>query len=202
MPLSSKALARFGFSIRTAMVVLYIAVAIAGFCVLRSKQMDPSKLRYIATRDLPAGYQLQASDFEFDPPVPPGERNRLPTWLDPTGHYVIDHHPKNTLLAQSDLISTPVIKAGKDEKGKDMVSYWFPLQKQAALARVLNADSRVDICFGTCIAQNVRVLSIVCGAATTPIDCYAALELSTDSSANLASEKKDYRLILRGDSTR
>ena len=202
MPLSSKALARFGFAIRTAMVVLYIALAIAGFCVLRSKQMDPSKLRYVATRDLPAGYQLQASDFEFDPPVPPGERNRLPTWLDPTGKYVIDHHPKNNLIAQSDLTSTPVIKVGKDEKGKDMVTYWFPLQKQAALARVLNADSHVDICFGTCIAQNVRVLSIVCNAATPPLDCYVALELSADSSANLASEKKDYRLILRGDSTR
>jgi hypothetical protein len=201
MPLSSKALARFGFAIRTAMVVLYIAVAIAGICVLRSKKMDPSKLRYIATRDLPAGYQLQASDFAFDPPVASGERNRLPTWLDPTGKYIIDHHPKNNFIAQSDLTSTPVIKVGKDEKGKDMVTYWFPLQKQAALARVLNADSRVDICFGTCIAQNVRVLSIVCSAATTTLDCYAALELSANSSANLA-EKKDYRLILRGDSTR
>lgn len=202
MPLSSKDLARFAFAIRTAAVVMYITWIIAGFCMLRHKQIDPSKFRYIATRDLPAGYQLHTSDFEFDPPIPPGERNRLPAWLDPVGRYVIDHHSANTPIAQSDLTSTPAIKVGKDEKGKEMVAYWFPLQKQAALAPVLNADSRVDICSGTCIAQNVRVLSIVCSGATKSLDCYAALELSACISTNLASAKKDYRLILRGDSTR
>jgi hypothetical protein len=45
------------------------------------------------------------------------------------------------------------------------------------------------------------ILSIVCSEATPP-DCYAALELSADSSTKLPSVAKDYRLILRGDSTR
>lgn len=196
MTLSSRALARFGLAIRTGAVVLYIMWIVVGSCMLHRQQIDPKNLGYIATRDLPAGHRLDASDFEFDPRIPAGERSRLPAWLDPAGKYVIDRHPVNTPIAQSGLTSSPVINLGNE-----MVTFWFPLEKQAALANVLNADSRVDICSGICIAQNVKVLSIVCSGATPP-DCYAALELSADSGTKLAPVAKDYRLILRGDSTR
>jgi hypothetical protein len=201
MPLSSTELAQDGLAIRTAAVVVYIAWVVAGLCLLHSKQTDPNQLRYIATRDLPAGHRLHAGDFAFDPPVPAGERSQLPPWSVPVGKYVIDRRLANEPIAQSDLSSVPVIKVGKDKQGKDMVPYWFSLRQQAALANVLNTDSRVDICSGLCFAQNVRVVSIVCSGAT-PSDCYAALELSAESGTNLAPVAKDYRLILRSDSTR
>jgi len=202
MPLTSRDLAHYGFGIRTAAVALYVVWVITGFCILRCKQMEPSHLTYIATRDLPAGHRLHASDFEFAPPIPAGERDRLPEWLDPVGKYVVEHHLANKPIAQSDLRSRPVIKVSEDEKGKEMAIYWFSLEKQAALANVLNAESNVDVCSGICIAQNVRVLSVSCGGTTTSSDCYAALELSAESSVKLAPVAKDSRLILRGDSTR
>jgi hypothetical protein len=196
MPLSSKQLALFGLATRTAVVVFYLAGIIAGFCLLQNEQTDPNQLRYIATHDLPAGYQLHDSDFVFDPPIPAGERSRLPPWLDPVGKYVVDRHLANKPIAQSGLSNTPVIKVGNDPKGQDLVAYWLPLGKQSALANVLNADSRVDICSGICVAGNVRVISIVCNGAS-PSDCYAALELSAESVTKVASVAKDYRLIVR-----
>jgi len=202
MPLSSTELAQDGLAVRTAVVLVYIAWVVAGLCLLHSKQTDPKQLGYIATRDLPAGHRLHAGDFSYDPPVPAGERNQLPSWSVPVGKYVVGRHLANKAIARADLSSVPVIQPGKDETGKDMLPYWFPLPKQSDLADVLDADSRVDICSGLCVAQNVRVMSIVCSRATPP-DCYAALALSAGDVAKLANGgTKDYRLILRSDSTR
>ena len=202
MPPSSKDLARFGLAIRTAVVAVYIAGCIGGFFVLRMKQIDPSQLRYIATRDLPAGHRLRDGDFKFDPPVPAGEQNRLPPWSVPVGEYVIDRHLPKQIIARSELSLAPVINVGKDERGQSMVVYWFSLEKQTALANVLDTGSRVDICAGTCLAPKVRVLSIVCSGATAT-DCYVALEVPCDTVSEITADAaKGARLILRSNSER
>jgi hypothetical protein len=134
---------------------------------------------------------MHDKDFRFDPPVPLGERNRLPPGTDPVGKYLRTEHAADQEIAQSEISFTPVVHSSKD-----MVEYWFPLEKQGDLVDILDADSRVDICAGLCVLQNVKVLSIMCGSAT-PTECFTALELSPDDSKKLSGDLKNYRLIQR-----
>jgi hypothetical protein len=192
MQLSSRTLAFVGGVIRVVVLLSYVGLVIRGFCIIRSKQVDPSRLQYITTHDLPAGYRLHAADFRFDPPIPQVKRGQLPAEVDPAGKYLTKAYPQNATIVRSDLVSAPVI-----EVGKDMLKYWFPLGQQPEFADILNANSRVDVCAGVCAFEDVRVLSIVCSS-LRPWECYAALELPAGGNTKITGEVKNYRLILRG----
>lgn len=133
---------------------------------------------------------MHSYDFEFDPPVPAGEYNQLPPQSVLAGKYLLKERSAGTSIVPSDLSSAPVVATGKD-----MVRWLFPLEKQPDLVSVLNTNSRVDVCLGACVLEDVRVLSVVCGA-TSAVECYAVVEVSSAESAKLNAEK-NYRLIPR-----
>jgi len=133
---------------------------------------------------------LHSYDFEFDPPVPDGEHNRLSPPSDPVGKYMLHERSVGEAFQPSDLSTAPVV-----EIGKGMVKWQFPLEKQPELVNLLNADSRVDVCLGSCILENVRLLSVVCSS-MGGAECYAVVEIPSAESAKLAPEK-NYRVIPR-----
>ena len=76
---TAKGLLRLGWIIRAVVVLLYIGWVVIGFCVLRYQEVNPDHLKYIAVRDLPAGYRLRSDDFTFEPPIPMAKRRLLST---------------------------------------------------------------------------------------------------------------------------
>jgi hypothetical protein len=191
MTLSPTAMASLGWGIRICVLLAYLAWVLKGLCMLQDAKVNVSQMQYVALRGLTVGHRLHDKDFRFDPPIPLGERNRLPAGSDPLGKYLLTEHSAGQEIAQSELASAPVVHLGKD-----MVEYWFPLEKQGDLVDALDTDSRVDVCAGYCVLHNVRVLSITCSS-TTPAECFAALELSPDDSKRFGGDMKSYRLIRR-----
>lgn len=196
MPQSSTCLRFLGYAIRAIVVLAYIVWIVTGYYILRHDQVDPSHLRFIATRHLPAGQRLHLGDFTFDPPIPARDRSQLPPDSNPVGKYLKHKVFQSKPIDLDDLSMAPVIQmsAGK-------VKYFFSLQNQMDLVDILNTDSRVDVCATTCAVEDARVVTIVCTG--SPSKCSAVLELTKKrATAIFGQGKDDYRLVLRGDSGR
>jgi hypothetical protein len=191
MTFSPTTMSVLGWGIRICVLLAYLTWVLKGLCMLQDSKVNLSELQYVALRELPVGHRLNDKDFRFDPPIPLGERNRLPAGIDLVGKYLLTEQCAGHKIAQSDVSSAPVVHVGKN-----MVEYWFPLERQGDLVNVLDSDSRVDVCAGYCVLQNLRVLSIMCSS-TTPMECFAALELSPDDSKKFSGDIKNYRLIRR-----
>jgi len=192
---ASSRLTWIGRAFRSVIVFGYLVWVAIGFCMFRGAHMEPSTLRYRATKGLPAGYRLDPDDFTFNPLIPPGERNRLPTEADPTGKYLLKAKEKEVLFGPADLTSAPLIEVGA---GK--VRHLFSLKNQPELPNLVNTNSHVSVCSGDCPIDDARVLAILCSA-TRPSDCYAALELTKEDEAKL-KDKSEYLVIPRNKSER
>jgi hypothetical protein len=161
--------------------------------MFRGREIDLDGLKYVATRDMPAGYLLRSDDFRFEPAVPPGERRLLQPTLDPVGKYLLKGCLNGHAFDVKDLSMAPVINI---TPGK--IKYFFGLQNQMHLANILNTGSHVDICSTVCSIDDAKVASVVCEGSSPSARCFAVLELSkSESDMITAKDKGDYRLVWR-----
>jgi hypothetical protein len=188
--LSSQALLWIARGIAIAAAVIYLGwVAVSWFCLYPSA-IKPDQLTYRATRDLAAGQRLRPDDFEFVPSIPKGERNQVPADANPAGKYLLPPEGREQKFRPSDVSSMPILNASPGT-----VKYLLPLKDQPDLVPALNRNSHVMLCAGSCVVEDARVLSVLCGNAT-PANCFVLLELAASDAAKL-DNKTQYQLIQR-----
>lgn len=190
MRLTPTMMAILGWAIRGCVVLLYVLWVLKGFCMLRHAAENINNVQVVSIRKLPAGHRLGEKDFRFDPPIPAGERNRLPAGIDPKGKYLLTEHSVGQQIAPSEISAISHLHVAKD-----MLEYLIPLGTQSDLVEVLDPDARVDICSGVCV-QNVRVISILCNSAAVP-ECFAQVEILPSDSNKMTGDMKNYKLLLR-----